>query len=104
MDLIREKQPSAGSACNFTPSDVTFLKKKKVAHIIDILISIRMYVIWVIGNIFDGQTFAITLCQQVRVNRFHLITNSFSNKVSLQKLLIAAVSILIYRSRPPTNL
>ena len=26
MALIKEKQPNAGSACNFTPSTVKFLK------------------------------------------------------------------------------
>ena len=59
-----------------------------------------MYVIWVIGNIFAGQTFATMLCQQVSINRFHLIKNLFSNMVSLQKFLIGAVSMRYCRLDP----
>ena len=50
------------------------------------------------------QTVATTLFQQVSINPFHLIKNSFSNMVSLQRFLIGAVSILTYRSRSLTKL
>ena len=56
------------------------------------------------GNREHIQTFAAKLCQQVSTSRFHLIKNSFSNMVSLQRFPIGTMSILTYRSRSPINL